>query len=316
VGFVALHPDTKKELGFIRLSKKTGTLELTNYNSWLSAKSINLGTTSKRGNNFYAGHHGEGYKIATVALLRDKYLVKIRASKCTWDFFAASPGKKYEGEACVTFKIKRDEEDIKPMKDAYAARIATGRPRKRSGNIWEDVTVLIGGGKSKHVTVDEFMEWIKFALDLDPPSSVLETPDGSILLDAKFSNKVYLKGIFLEHAAALKPFKFGYNLAQGAVDRDRRTLSSPGEQGRLLAIIWGEAVRKDPTMIGEYLGMLKTEPAPGDVTNAEDYISPATATSIWTRLKEENANREKFYYQSQNGNEVRKIFATYVKRIV
>jgi hypothetical protein len=304
--FIAIHPDKGTEIGYIKFWKKKGIVELTNYNAWLSGKTLGTGSTSKIGKDHLAGHHGEGYKVAALALFREGYSVRIKASECDWEFFEASKGTKDEGELCVYIK-PRNAKKLQQLKDSHAKRVSQGRTRLRKGNIWEDVTFEIGGGKGLPVAEAEFLKWIKLALELDPPSEVFvhETRRGSLILDPKFSNKMFLKGILLEESSSASTrSEFGYNLSQGRVDRDRKRLSSIEEQGQLLAEIWAEAIEKDATLLTAYVKMLQSHPAPVDIARAEDYISPQTARKIWQHLLDEDPERKVFYYDSRRGEKV------------
>ncbi|KAH0569248.1 hypothetical protein GP486_000004 [Trichoglossum hirsutum] len=301
--FVAIHPDEETELGYIRFSKGrkgNGTVELTNYNAWLSGTTIGIGSTSKAGKDYLAGHHGEGYKMAAMALLREGYQVEIKASECVWKFFEAPQDKKYAGELCVCIKTKGTKH-IQDLKDKYAKRISKGK-RLRRGNIWEDVTFNINGSERATVTKAIFQEWTKLALELDPPSEMLETRRGSLILDPRFRDKVFLKGILLEEGRfSLTPFQYGYNLSQGRVDRDRKCLSNPEEQAQLLAEVWAEAVEDDATLLTKYVNMLQSDPHPTDIAHTKHAISEQTTKKIWQHLLDRDPERKTFYYDSKLG---------------
>ncbi|KAI9781879.1 MAG: hypothetical protein M1839_005673 [Geoglossum umbratile] len=302
--FVAIHPDEETELGYIRFSKGrkgNGTVELTNYNAWLSGTTIGIGSTSKAGKDYLAGHHGEGYKMAAMALLREGYQVEIKASGCVWKFFEAPQDKKYAGELCVCIKTK-GAKHIQDLKDKYSMRISKGK-RFRRGNIWEDVTFNINGSERATVTEAIFQEWTKLALELDPPSEILETRRGSLILDPRFGDKVFLKGILLEEGCfSLTPFQYGYNLSQGRVDRDRKSLSNPEEQAQLLAEVWAEVVEGGATLLTRYVDMLQSDPHPADIAHTKHIISEQTARKIWQHLLDGDPERKAFYYDSKLGD--------------
>ena len=59
---VAMKKDKpRKLLGFICFSKQRGFLELTNFNARLSRKALELGRSSKRDRDNYAGINREGF---------------------------------------------------------------------------------------------------------------------------------------------------------------------------------------------------------------------------------------------------------------
>ncbi|KAF4630319.1 hypothetical protein G7Y89_g7815 [Cudoniella acicularis] len=203
--FKELHPDSKKELGYIKWSSGAGTVEITNYNARLSGKSLGLGVTSKQKKPYLAGTHGEGYKIACLTLM----------------------------EQC---------------------------------------------------------------LDLEPPSKSIETTKGSIILDRGFSNQMYPKGILLERRKRAKEFKFGYNLAQGEINRDREAVAE------ILADIWAQAIQSDEaTTLKEYFTMLQEDRAWADVKYASDIISEEMAKRIRQYLRDKDADNKLFYYNGKDG---------------
>jgi hypothetical protein len=195
--FNAVHPDSGAELGYIRRLKKSGIVEMTNYNSWLSGKSLGIGGTSRKGQDHLAGDHGEGYKLAVLTLMRHDYAVSIKASKCDWKFKIPAKGQSHAGVLCVDIKPKNDTK-IQELKDAYARKNPKNRKITLRKNVWEDVTFKIGTRGGRAVTEEDFQQWIRVALDLDPPTRVLDTVHGTILLEARFKNKMFLKGILLE----------------------------------------------------------------------------------------------------------------------
>jgi hypothetical protein len=300
--FKAIHPDTGAELGFIRLLKDKGVLELTNYNAWLPGKSLGIGGTSKTGNEQMAGSHGEGYKVAALTMKKHGFDVNTKASECDWEFLVPAQGEKHEGILCADIK-KRRPARILTAKNAYARRQAKEGSITLRQNVWEDVTFTIGKEFKSFVTEGDFQQWINVALDLDPPTQVLETGFGNIILDDRFKNKVFLKGILLEDLSASSTLKFGYDIAQGEIDRERRRLAS-NQQAYQLAQIWGAAIRKELTMLMEYVTMLQSNIQPGDVKSAEIYMSRETTKLIWHHLVNEDVEHKKFYYDKENASEV------------
>jgi hypothetical protein len=63
-------------LGFIRFDKLRGTLELTNFNAKLPRKALLLGASSKQNQDSMAGTHGEGFKVASLVMVRNGYQVR------------------------------------------------------------------------------------------------------------------------------------------------------------------------------------------------------------------------------------------------
>jgi hypothetical protein len=308
VWFSATHPQTKEELGYIKFSKAKKMLELTNYNARLIRETMGLGCTTKVGKRHLAGQHGEGYKLAALALIRDGYKVNVKASGGSWNFYEEDrKGHKHEKKLCVSIK-KESANIIYARKRAVAQRKSRKLARLAKGNIWEDVTFRISSSKSI-LTREEVKSWLEFSLQLDPPTEIIETEKGSLILDPNFRNKMFLKGILLEDTRATKTnFQFGYNLSQGQVNRDRQQLTDIHEQGRFLAKIWANAMEQKPKMVEQYLNMLQSHPLPADVELAEHYIEERTARQIWQHLLDKDPQRKLFYYNVELGKQVQSLF--------
>lgn len=303
--FRAIHPNTSRELGFIRFSNNGGTVELANYNARLSGKTLGLGYTLKAKQPNLAGTHGEGYKLTCLTMVRNNYTRMFEASSADWKFKISGYGKRNEGYWCCKLNRVTDEK-IKDRKNAHRPPFKT--------RVWADVYVKIGGGKLGYkIQEEEFKQWIKQALDLDPPSKVINTKKGSLILDERLSNNLYLKGLLLERSQTAKSFKFGYDLAEGEIDRDRKTMSDPEEQGTIVAEIWAEAIKKDGVAtLATYFEMLQDGDKWQDVEFAEDSISDETAITIRQHLRDQDPENNKFYYDGQDSEKVRSFGASMV----
>lgn len=95
----------------------------------------------------------------------------------------------------------------------------------------------IESGKGRKVTMEEFRAWIKVSLDLHRPSNAIETGAGSIILHENFRGKIFLKGLHLENYQSSKLFKYGYNFANGSVDRDRKKMANAYQEAYDLATL-------------------------------------------------------------------------------
>ncbi|KAM0170809.1 hypothetical protein ACHAPF_008727 [Botrytis cinerea] len=63
------NPDIAQILGFLSFDNKKGMLELCNYNSQLAREVLDMGGTSKAGNDELAGTHGEGFKLVALLMI-------------------------------------------------------------------------------------------------------------------------------------------------------------------------------------------------------------------------------------------------------
>lgn len=138
---------------------------------------------------------------------------------------------------------------------------------------------LYGPQWQKEVEKQQFLSWVKVAIDLDQPTKTFETIHGTLIQDESFANKVYLKGLLLETTSSAKRFKFGYDLMEGVVNRDRQRLSDTCEQAKILANIWeismGEIAKG---AISNYVKILLDKAQWRVVNRAESEIS---AKMIW-----------------------------------
>lgn len=297
----ARHPDSDMLLGFILWDN--GTIQYSNFGSKLNRSCLNMGVSTKQDNEELAGTHGEGFKVASLVMVRQGYRVRYESSNFYWTFYIG--GRDDNVLYCRLSEMS--EAKLKKLQEAHKKRVRSGNPREIKGNIWEDVTVKIGlvQGQGKKIEKSEFLEWIKVSLELDRPSKVIDTSHGSLILDERFKGTIYLKGLLLENEDIL-PYRFGYNFRTGEVNRDRQKLSNPRQEGRILARIWGEAINHEAaSVVSRLVELLQGDKDWADVSFAEDYLSEETARAIWNHLKSENVGGNLFYYYEQNGHNVR-----------
>jgi len=299
----ALHPETRRTLGYIRFLKNKGQVEMTNFGAQLSIDTLDLGYSTKRKDKSMAGAHGEGYKLACLVFAREDYLVSFATSSFSWNFRFAGTEKR---QLYCCFNPTKDTALAK-LKNTHYTRVSQGKTRKLKGNIWEDVTIKMGarGQKGRKITEDEFISWRKQCMDLDHPSSIIQTSCGDLILDPNFSGRTYLMGLLLESKSQSNPPQFAYNFAQGYVNRDRQKMADAEEEGKMITNIWGEALKRDPAeTLRKYISMLRAEKQCFDVTYAEYYISKDTASSIWHSHLDEDPNNDRFYYDCESGDKV------------
>lgn len=131
----ARHPITGKLLGYIRYAD--GTLELTNFDAQLKRSTLDIGESSKQGNSQAAGMHGEGYKWASLVMVRNNYRVHYEASEFYWN-----TSFKHGALYCILNPMveTKPEEQIKALREKVAEKV----PRELDNNIWEDVSVQLG----------------------------------------------------------------------------------------------------------------------------------------------------------------------------
>jgi hypothetical protein len=127
-------------LGFIRYSKKKGTVELTNFNAKLKREALDMGCTTKRRKSHLAGTHGEGFKVASLVMIRNGYQARFETSSYYWNFRFG--GNNQAQLYCYLRPISKAKLDHQMV--AYKKSVDRGTARTLKANIWEDVSVKIG----------------------------------------------------------------------------------------------------------------------------------------------------------------------------
>lgn len=176
----------------------SGKLYITNKSSVLTASSLLLGTTTKAGDASTIGQFGEGYKIATLVLLRN--------------------GKK------ITFYNYGAKEIWRPrfvQSRRFGTSILTFFIEK-AGSFWStppnaDLTIEVEG-----ITAEEFEDILESNLHMRSDYTVIqETSIGDVV---DLPGKVFVNGLYV---CDYKPYKYGYNFKPEHIklDRDRKMVS-------------------------------------------------------------------------------------------
>ena len=177
----------------MKITHHNQTLRIENEGVTLPHESLLLGFTTKAERSDMIGHFGEGYKIGALALVRAGRPLKIRSGSETWQ------------------PTIRKSDAL--GSDVLSFDISTGREPKNR------VRVEIGG-----VTQSEWEEMKTRFLFIDKPKGeVIETCEGTLLLDPCYKGRLYVKGIFVQ----ISPdFEHGYDLIDVNLDRDRKMVNS------------------------------------------------------------------------------------------
>ncbi|KAF8853690.1 hypothetical protein BDZ45DRAFT_806466 [Acephala macrosclerotiorum] len=292
---------SEEALGFIRFTKAKGMLELTNFKAQLTRKALDLGASSKRDGDNLAGTHGEGFKVASLVMVRKGFQVRYESAKYYWSF---QFGGRDKSHLYCHLTPMNDNKLTKAML-IDAKRIAGGKPRELKSNIWEDVSVKIGkvyNSNGKQIDFGTFQEWIKISFALDRPANTITTLYGDLVLGVEFSNRVYLKGLYLGDSITPKKLKFGYNLLCGEVNRDRERLCSSDEEASAFAKIWAAAIdREEKGVLQQYVKMLLEDDEKnwGDVNLAHEKLTPSITKKVWDYLGTQDPQRSSFFYHTK-----------------
>jgi hypothetical protein len=212
----------------VRHRKDTDTLVIENAGAVLPHEALLLGHTTKVDRGDTIGKFGEGLKLGCLALVRAGHSVKIRSGSEVW-----------------VPKIERSEMF---QADVLVFHIETGRKDSRR------VSVEVGS-----ITAEDWATMKDHFLFLcDLKGSHVETSQGTLLLDAKYQGKMYVKGIFVQNNPQLI---YGYNLKDAQIDRDRKMIQSADSQFRILDI-WKEALVTHTNMVEDtFSGLLDKQAA-------------------------------------------------------
>jgi hypothetical protein len=168
--------------------------------------------------------------------------------------------------------------------------------------IERDVTVTIGPERNKRrkkVTLEIFKKWLEVSLDIRGffyPAHIIETGVGDIILDKRFSGKVYCKGILLlDSTTEAASYKMGYNFLTGIAHRGRLEMTCKEERSNLVRQMWEAAIGQDEAILPIYVDLLWNSPGAPDVERADHLLETCTRSLIWKYLLMKT-NGEQFYY--------------------
>ena len=199
-------------------SYDNGTFKISNKTSTLETKSLLLGTTTKEGDDRTIGQFGEGYKIATLVLLRNAKQVTIYNYGLREVWRPRFVKSRRFGTDILTFFIDK-EYPWKQVPD-------------------NDLTIEVTG-----LTDEEWFEQIVPAnLHLQSDVKIEESNEyGEALSGAKHAGLVFVNGLYV---CKYEPYKFGYNFKPGNLNLDRdRKLASDFDLRWLASKFWMNSPR-------------------------------------------------------------------------
>lgn len=181
--------------------KDNQVLRLGNKSSKLETRTLLLGVSSKRDDDSTIGQHGEGYKVATVVLLRNNIGLKIYNFNKKEIWTARVIESKWYSEKVGVFDIESTD-FFKPVPNHDLIFELT--------NISEEIYNNV---KSNNL-------WLT-----DDLGKKVETEKGTILLDPSYKGKVYVEGLFV---CTNNNLTYGYSLKPSLIklDRDRGLIDS------------------------------------------------------------------------------------------
>lgn len=195
--------------------KDKEVLTIGNKTSKLDSSTLLLGVTTKADNEDTIGHHGEGYKVALMVLLRagKKVTIYNYGYREIWTAKLRKLKK---------YNKNKEDNNLSLGVDIKTAAIWTKIPS-------HDLIYEISGINEEEYNDIQFSNlYVRGLYSYSKSKEVLNeniihTYYGDILLDEKEASRIYLKGLFVCEKAGLK---YGYNLTSSNIklDRDRRLL--------------------------------------------------------------------------------------------
>lgn len=203
-----------------RYDKATNTMYISNATSKLTAASLLLGHTTKASSESTVGQFGEGYKIATLVLLREGKRVVFYnyGAKEIWrPRFVKS--RKF-GTDILTFFIEKVDGPFKKPQNA-------------------DLTLSIEG-----ITPEEYEKIAESNLLIRTDYTVVEETVYGQVLDLK--GKVFVNGLYV---CDYEPYEYGYNFKPQYIklDRDRKMVSDFDLRWKA-SRMWSASSNKDKVM--------------------------------------------------------------------
>ncbi|MDO4649908.1 MAG: hypothetical protein Q4B26_14810 [Eubacteriales bacterium] len=176
-------------------------LKIGNKHSKLDIKTLLFGNTTKADNDEMIGNHGEGYKIATVVLLRNGKTVTFQ-NYCRHEVWRPRlvRSRKYDGMMVPTFFVENNAIWMKAPEHS--------------------LIIEIGG-----ITAEEYEKIQAANLHLQEYEKS-ETRYGDILEDKRFVGKVFVGGLYICEEPRLDNFGLDFKPSWVRLERDRSMVNS------------------------------------------------------------------------------------------
>lgn len=183
-------PMTVKFSERVRKGAKVGVLVIHNQGCTLPKEALLLGHTTKADDARTIGQWGEGFKLASLALLRLGLEIKIRNGSEVWVPRIVS-SEKYNAEVLAFDVVKGNKHENRVQFEIVGL----------DQSDWNDI-------RKKFLFLEEY------------PESV-EVFDGHVLTDDQYRGQLFVKGMFVAQTQS----HFGYDFKDADIDRDRRMIN-------------------------------------------------------------------------------------------
>lgn len=174
----------------------SNTLRIINHGASLDRSTLLLGVSSKRDDGSKIGTYGEGYKIATLVLLREGHDVTIYNNS--------------ENEIWKT-SLVNSRKFHRTIPVFYVSN------NKSSGN---DLVIEV-----TDISETEWEDYKNYNLNLRDPGKIFTGDNGSILFDDSEKGNVYVEGLFVCNNDNLE-YGINFNANSVSLNRDRNMISN------------------------------------------------------------------------------------------
>ncbi|KAJ5240491.1 uncharacterized protein N7469_002082 [Penicillium citrinum] len=260
----------RRFLGFIKHDKKSSQVTLANAGMQLPVEALELGFTTKSGQDHLAGSHGEGLKLAAVALSRDGY---------------RTDGA--EDMAELRFQNERDVAVL--IGPGCAGQGRSVSPEEFLD--WLQISFDIRGLTYPSSVVETSEGDLLF----DPH-----------LHGRIYAHGVLLPGANWTHSFRLG---YNFPRGKATRDR-QWLMDRHGVAERVCRIWESALQAHEDVLLPIYVDLLRKTPAPMDVDMAADLLLPPTASRIWKHLRDESQGKKFFYCETAGAQDVMMIRAT------
>lgn len=241
--------------------EKEQTLRIGNKTSVLTLDTLLLGSSSKREDKRTIGQHGEGYKIAFMVLLREGKNVTVYnyGAKEIW--------------TTKLVKSRRFANSLVPTIIVEKTPIWSKIPS-------HDLMIEVEG-----ITPEEYKEIVKSNLHLQEVGKTYIGKTGRILLDNKYSGKIFVKGLYVSNNKGLE-YGYDFNPEIIKLDRDRKLIDS-FQLSWQTSMLWQSVINQDRQLV---LKLIKDKAMDTQyVTDMYPYARDETLSSMaYNEFKEEH----------------------------
>lgn len=199
---------------FFDYNEDTETLLIGNKIGKLDKSTLLIGISDKRGDDKTIGQHGEGYKIATVVLLREGLSLKVYNFGCNEVWTARKIKSRRYGVEIPSFDITKAGSILRPVENHDLVFEIKGITPQMYNEIKESNLYLQGDiGETKDAGAD-----------------------GRLLLNPTYKGKIFVSGLYVCTDSRLN---YGYDFAPCKIqlDRDRHTIAGWGLQSATTDVI-------------------------------------------------------------------------------